>query len=100
MNTLLKQRNSTLKQAISENEFAVNLIKEKINLQEKYLDDLSKDKEDKIQEDKKEKEEEEKKSAVVEAGTEMEKESAKKIKHEVKFDSKQPKRQFRQALQK
>lgn len=50
MNTLLKQRNSTLKQAISENEFAVNLIKEKINLQEKYLDDLSKDKEDKIQE--------------------------------------------------
>lgn len=50
MNTLLKQRNSTLKQAISENEFAVNLIKEKINLQEKYLEDLSKDKEDKIQE--------------------------------------------------
>jgi DNA repair exonuclease SbcCD ATPase subunit len=50
MNTLLKQRNSTLKQAIQENEFAASIIKEKISLQEKYLDDLSKDKEVKIQE--------------------------------------------------
>ena len=50
MNTLLKQRNSTLKQAINENEFATSIIKEKITLQEKYLNDLSKDKEDKIQE--------------------------------------------------
>jgi len=50
MNTLLKQRNSTLKQAINENEFATSIIKEKISLQEKYLNDLSKDKEDKIQE--------------------------------------------------
>jgi DNA repair exonuclease SbcCD ATPase subunit len=50
MNTLLKQRNSTLKQAIQENEFSASIIKEKISLQEKYLDDLSKDKEVKIQE--------------------------------------------------
>lgn len=50
MNTLLKQKNSTLKQAIQETEFASSIIKEKITIQEKYLSELSKDKEDKIQE--------------------------------------------------
>lgn len=45
-------------------------------------------------------EEEEKKSAVVEAGKELEKAAAKKAKHEAKAKTKQPKRQFRQALKK
>ena len=47
----------------------------------------------------KEKETEEKKASVIEAGKEMEKESAKQSKHQTKI-SKEPKRQFRQALQK
>lgn len=50
-------------------------------------------------EEKKE-EEKEKKAAVVEAGTEMEKKAMKAAKHEVKGTKNQPKRQFRQALQK
>ena len=45
------------------------------------------------------KEEKEKKAAVVQAGKEMEKKIAKREKHQTKI-SKQPKRQFRQALQK
>lgn len=44
-------------------------------------------------------EEKEKKAAVVQAGKEMEKKIAKTQKHQTKI-SKQPKRQFRQALQK
>ena len=44
-------------------------------------------------------EEKEKKAAVVEAGQKLEKEAAKKMKHEMKI-SKQPKRQRRMALQK
>jgi DNA repair exonuclease SbcCD ATPase subunit len=50
MNTLLKQRASSLRQAIQENEFAASIVKEKIAIQEKYIDDISKDKEEKIQE--------------------------------------------------
>jgi large subunit ribosomal protein L31e len=45
------------------------------------------------------KEAEEKKAAVVEAGKQMEKIAAKRTKHQTRI-SKQPKRQFRQALQK
>lgn len=50
MNTLLKQKASTLRQAIQENEFSASIVKEKIAIQEKYISDISKDKEDKIQE--------------------------------------------------
>lgn len=50
-------------------------------------------------EEKKE-EEKEKKSAVVEAGAEMEKAAKQSAKHEAKKTKNQPKRQFRQALQK
>jgi DNA repair exonuclease SbcCD ATPase subunit len=50
MNTLLKQRASTLKQSIQENEFTASIVKEKISIQEKYISDISKDKEEKIQE--------------------------------------------------
>lgn len=50
MNTLLKQRASTLKQSIQENEFTTSIVKEKISIQEKYISDISKDKEEKIQE--------------------------------------------------
>ena len=50
MNTLLKQKASTLRQSIQENEFAVSIVKEKIAIQEKYISDISRDKEDKIQE--------------------------------------------------
>ena len=50
MNTLLKQRISTLKNISQENEFALSLIKEKIELQSKYISDLSHSKQEKIQE--------------------------------------------------
>ncbi|CAB4141190.1 endonuclease subunit [uncultured Caudovirales phage] len=50
MNSLLKQKVSSLKNSISENEFSFNLIKEKINLQLKYISDLSQNKQDKINE--------------------------------------------------
>lgn len=52
------------------------------------------------EEKEKKEEEKEKKSSVVEAGKEIEKAAMKKAKHEVKVKSKEPKRQFRQALQK
>ena len=53
------------------------------------------------EEEKKEKEEtEEKKDAVVEAGKEMEKQQAKKMKHQSKEKFNQPKHQFRKALKK
>ena len=57
---------------------------------------------EKTDEEKKEarEEEREKKAATVEAGKEMEKSAKKMAKHEVKVKSKEPKRQFRQALQK
>jgi len=48
----------------------------------------------------KKEEEEEKKSSVVEVGKEIEKAAMKRAKHEAKVKSKEPKRQFRQALQK
>jgi large subunit ribosomal protein L31e len=44
--------------------------------------------------------ESEKKAAVIEAGKEIEKAAGKRAKHEVKGKAKEPKRQFRQALQK
>jgi DNA repair exonuclease SbcCD ATPase subunit len=50
MNTLLKQRVSALKSAAQENEYAISLVKEKIVMQEKYLKDLTKDKDDKVKE--------------------------------------------------
>lgn len=50
MNNLLKQRVSALKSAAQENEYAMSLVREKILMQEKYLKDLSKDKDDKINE--------------------------------------------------
>lgn len=50
MNTLLKQRASSLKQSINDNEFASSIVKEKISIQEKYISDISKDKEEKIKE--------------------------------------------------
>lgn len=51
-------------------------------------------------EEKKDTEAKEKKSAVVEAGQKMEKESARKAKHDVGGKTKQPKRQQRKALAK
>lgn len=56
--------------------------------------------EEKKEETEKKKEEEEKKAAVVEAGKEMEKAQAKQMKRQTKVKSKEPKHQFRQALQK
>jgi large subunit ribosomal protein L31e len=53
----------------------------------------------KVEEVGEKKEEEEKKAAIIEAGKEMEKIAAKQAKHKTKI-SKQPKRQFRQALEK
>ena len=50
MNTLLKQRASALKSSTQDNEFNHSILKEKISLQKKYLQELSKDKADKIQE--------------------------------------------------
>jgi large subunit ribosomal protein L31e len=60
----------------------------------------SKKEEDKKTEEKKGAEEKEKKAAVVEAGQKMEKELAKKMKHEAKSKTKQLKRQPRKALDK
>tara|TARA_Y100000310_G_scaffold324512_1_gene386437 strand:+ start:694 stop:1278 length:585 start_codon:yes stop_codon:yes gene_type:complete len=54
--------------------------------------------EDKKEEETKKEEAKEKKSAVVEAGQKMEKELAKKTKHEASAKTKQPKRQIRKAL--
>lgn len=48
MNSLLKQRVSTLKNVTQETEFSLSIIKEKITLQEQYIKELSKDKKDKI----------------------------------------------------
>lgn len=48
MNMLLKQRVSNLKNASQENEYAISLAKEKITLHQKYLEELSRDKEVKI----------------------------------------------------
>jgi len=50
MNTLLKQKISNIKTAAQDNEYAISLIKEKIVMQQKYIDDLSKNTQDKIQE--------------------------------------------------
>lgn len=50
MNALLKQRASSLKQSIQENDFSSSIVKEKISIQEKYINDISKDKEEKIKE--------------------------------------------------
>lgn len=48
MNNILKQKISALKTAATENEYAISLAKEKISVHEKYLEELSKNKDDKI----------------------------------------------------
>ena len=50
MNTILKQKISNLKNITQENEFNLSIIKEKIELQNKYISDLSQSKQEKIQE--------------------------------------------------
>lgn len=50
MNVLLKQRVANMKLAVQENEYSISLAKEKILVHQKYLEDISKDKEDKIKE--------------------------------------------------
>ena len=50
MNTLLKQKISNIKSATQDNEYAISLVKEKIVMQQKYISDLSKNTQDKIQE--------------------------------------------------
>lgn len=50
MNAILKQRVSTLKGVSQENDYALSLTKEKIELQSKYISDLSHSKQEKIQE--------------------------------------------------
>ncbi len=84
----------------SRNKKAIEIAEKK----KSALERLKEAREQKVEESKAEvggteKEKEEKKAATVEAGKEMEKEAAKVSKKETKI-SKQPKRQFRQALQK
>jgi DNA repair exonuclease SbcCD ATPase subunit len=50
MNAILKHRVSTLKNITQENEYSLALVKEKIDLQSKYISDLSHSKQEKIQE--------------------------------------------------
>jgi DNA repair exonuclease SbcCD ATPase subunit len=50
MNSLLKEKISTLKTLSQENEFSISLIKEKIELQKKYISDVSLSKQEKIKE--------------------------------------------------
>jgi len=50
MNNLLKQKVSTLKTSIQENEFSLSLIKEKIEMQSKYISDITNSKQEKIKE--------------------------------------------------
>lgn len=50
MNALLKHKVSTLKNVSQENDYALALAKEKIELQSKYISDLSHSKQEKIQE--------------------------------------------------
>ena len=69
----------------------------KKTLIEKAKEEVQKPSEE-ITEEKKE--EAEKKAAVVESGKELEKEAAKKAKHQTKIKAKEPKRQQRFALQK
>lgn len=50
MNNLLKQKVSTLKTSIQDNEFSLSLMKEKIEMQSKYISDISNSKQEKIKE--------------------------------------------------
>lgn len=50
MNTILKQKVSTLKSVVQDNEFAISINKEKIDIQSKYISDLTQNKQEKIQE--------------------------------------------------
>ncbi len=59
-----------------------------------------KEKTEEIEKEEEKKEEKEKKAAVVETGKELEKEAARKAKHEVGGKIKGPKKQFRKALKK
>ncbi len=72
--------------------------KEEKKLEEKVEEE--KPEEIKKEETEKKEEEKEKIQATIEAGKELEKAAAKQMKHETKIKSKEPKRQFRQALQK
>ena len=83
------------------------LKKKPKSLIEKAKDTMQKPEDDKeISEDKNKdgvedkKEEKEKEKAVVDAGQKFEKEMARKMKHQAKSKVKEPKRRFRQALQK
>jgi len=67
---------------------------------EKAPEEAPKTEEQKAEEAEKKEEEKEKKAAVVEAGAEMEKAAAKKMKHERMDKVKEPKHQRRMALQK
>jgi DNA repair exonuclease SbcCD ATPase subunit len=50
MNNLLKQKVSTLKTSVQDNDFALSLMKEKIEMQSKYISDISNSKQEKIKE--------------------------------------------------
>lgn len=77
------------------------IVESKKKTLEKMKEQMQKPKEEKseVTEEKKQ-EEKEKKASVVEAGEKMQKETAKKAKHEAVKKSKQPKRQQRVALAK
>ena len=79
---------------------AMEAITKKKTLLEKAREEKPKTEEEMKVDAEKKDEEKEKKSAVVEAGKQMEKEAAKKAKHEVKRKTKEPKRQKRMALAK
>ncbi len=68
--------------------------------EEKKAEEEKKTEEEKKEDEEKKTEEKEKKAAVVEAGKELEKAQAKKMKHQIGGKSKQPKHQQRKALQK
>ena len=74
-------------------------VVEKKKAVKKEAEEVKKPEEEKQTEEEK-KEEKEKKSAVVEAGKEIEKAAAKKVKHEAGGKIKQPKHQVRKALAK
>jgi len=48
MNSILKQKISNLKNSIQTNEYSISLVREKIELQKKYIEDLSQSKNEKI----------------------------------------------------
>lgn len=84
---------------------AKEIIEGKKSMMEKAKEQLkpkegTKPSEDSAEKEEKKAEETEKKSAVVEAGNKLEKDAAKKMKHQTKQNAKQPKRPVRQAMAK